>query len=63
MKPRKEKLLRVHHVGLNLNERELRVLERYMKEQKLKSKSEFIREVLFTYILKQNEENSPTLFD
>lgn len=63
MKSRKEKLIRTHNLHLVLNDRELKVLERYMSEHKIVNKSQFIREVLFSYILKMNEENPPSLFD
>lgn len=57
------KLLRTHRHFFMLNEKENRVLERYIIKYKVKNKSKFIREALMAAVVRKLEEDSPTLFD
>ena len=54
---------RKHRISILLNEREMRALERYCELYTISNRSRLIRETLMRNILKQFENNSPTLFD
>ncbi len=57
-----EKLIRKHVVQFQLNDRELNVLNKFIKKYRIKNKSKLIRETLFSYILEQFDKDYPTLF-
>ncbi|MBK8805642.1 MAG: hypothetical protein IPO21_02890 [Bacteroidales bacterium] len=58
----KEKMKRVHKVTAMLNDKEHDAITRYCKDYKVKNKSKFIREMVFTAILQTYERDYPTLF-
>jgi len=58
----KEKLIRKHIVQFQLNDKELNVLNKFIKKYRIKNKSKLIRETLFSYILEQFDKDYPTLF-
>lgn len=46
-----------------LNEREMRALDRFCEQYNVRNRSRLIRETLMRAILKQIENDQPTLFD
>ncbi len=58
-----EQLKRVHQQSFLLNTHEMRAVDRYCKKYKVANRSKFIRETIFTAILKRFEEDHPTLFN
>ncbi len=58
----KEKLLRNNVLVVQLNDKELIALNKFLKKYKIKNKSKFVREILFTHILEQFDKDYPTLF-
>jgi metal-responsive CopG/Arc/MetJ family transcriptional regulator len=54
---------RTHHVGILLNDSELRALTRYCERYGIKNRSRFVREIVMRSVLKQFEKDAPTLFD
>jgi hypothetical protein len=58
-----EKLKRKHSQAFLLNDLELEALLKYCKKYKVKNKSKFIRETIFSAVLKKFDEDYPTLFD
>ena len=67
MKPtpanRKRKMPREHRVSLLLNESEQRALDRFCDKYGVSNRSRLIRETLMRDILRQLEDDQPTLFD
>lgn len=57
------KLRRTHSHYITLNDYEQSAFENYCKKFKIKNKTKFIRETLFTKILLDFDQNYPTLFD
>ncbi|MDR1679850.1 MAG: hypothetical protein LBR81_08765 [Prevotellaceae bacterium] len=53
---------RKNRVAFMLNDDEMKALNRYITTYKVKNKSRFVRETLITAILKQFDEDHPTLF-
>lgn len=62
-KPKQKALPRTHQLLIPLNDAEMRMFMRYIKEHKITNKSKFVRETLMLAVLKQLEADSPTLFD
>lgn len=60
---KKKTSLRTHKYIFALNEEENRALIRYIEKYKIQNRSRFIRETLMKTIIKQFEEDHPTLFD
>lgn len=54
---------REHRVSIMLNESEQRTLDRFCDKYNVKNRSRLIRETLMRAILKQIENDQPTLFD
>jgi metal-responsive CopG/Arc/MetJ family transcriptional regulator len=54
---------RSHRVSIMLNDSELRALERYCEKYSVRNRSRFVRETLMRAVLKQFEQDTPTLFD
>ncbi|MBQ3998175.1 MAG: hypothetical protein II644_02415 [Paludibacteraceae bacterium] len=54
---------REHRVSILLNESELRALDRFCDKYAVVNRSRLIRETLMRAILKQIENDQPTLFD
>ena len=46
-----------------LSEEEQKVVDRYLKRYKITNKSRWVRETILTFILKNMEEDYPTLFN
>ncbi len=55
-------LRRKHKHQILLNDYEIDAFNRYCKKHKLVNKSKVIREALFTKVLKNFDDNYPTLF-
>ena len=58
----REKLVRTHRISFLLNDKELDAVNRYVSRYKVQNKSKFYRETLIRAILKQFDEDAPTLF-
>lgn len=56
------KLKRVHKITALLNDKEQEAIERYCKDYKVRNKSKFIRDMVFSSILDSYERDYPTLF-
>jgi len=54
---------REHKISLLLNEKEIRLLDRFCEQYGVSNRSRLIRETLMRAILKQMENDQPTLFD
>ncbi|MBO4454237.1 MAG: hypothetical protein J5761_04195 [Paludibacteraceae bacterium] len=57
------KLPREHRVSIMLNEQEQRLLDRFCEKYGVTNRSRLIRETLMRAILRQTENDQPTLFD
>lgn len=57
------KVKREHRIVISLNDKEKIVLDNFCKKYKIEKKAKFVRETLFTAILKRLDEDYPTLFD
>jgi len=57
------KLRRTHKHQLVFNDYEQLAFENYCKRFKVKNKTKFIRETLFSKVLSDFDQNHPTLFD
>jgi len=55
--------LRTHRQIFTLNDEENKALNRYIAKYRVQNKSKFIRETLMKAIIRQFEEDHPTLFD
>ena len=58
-----KKLARTNRVSIMLNEREQRALDKFCLKYGVENRSRLIRETLMRAILKQIENDQPTLFD
>jgi len=54
---------REHRISIMLNESELRILDRFCDRYDVSNRSRLIRETLMRAILKQIDNDQPTLFD
>jgi hypothetical protein len=63
VKEKDPELKRSHKKYLSFNSREMRVLEGFCNKYQINNKSKFMRESIITAVLKQLEEDAPTLFD
>jgi hypothetical protein len=61
--PKKEQMKRMHRQSFMLNELEMKAINRYCKKYKVSNRSRFMRETIFTAILKKFEDDHPTLFE
>lgn len=61
--PKQKALPRTHRMLIPLNDAEMRMFDRYVRENKITNKSKFVRETLMLAVLKRLEADSPTLFD
>jgi hypothetical protein len=61
--PKKEQMKRMHRQTFMLNELEMKAINRYCKKYKVSNRSRFLRETIFTAILKKFEDDHPTLFE
>lgn len=55
-------LRRVHKAQILLNDYEIDALNQYCKKYKIHNRSKVIREALFTKVLRNFEDDHPTLF-
>ena len=56
-------LKRTHRVALLLNDEEKRIIDHYVVKYTVKNVSKFMREAVVRAVLKQLDEDRPTLFD
>ncbi len=56
------KSTRIHRLSLMLNNEEQKTLERFLTTYKISNKSRWLRETIFTAVLKKFDEDHPTLF-
>lgn len=61
-KQKKEKLPRTHKLYFALNDKEYKVLKKYMKQYRIYNRANLVRKALFTYILEQFDKDYPSLF-
>ncbi|MBO7160190.1 MAG: hypothetical protein J6V62_01985 [Paludibacteraceae bacterium] len=61
--PVRDKMVRTHRISFLLNDKEMDAVNRYVKRYRVQNKSRFYRETLIRAILKQFDEDAPTLFD
>lgn len=61
-KKKNEKLIRKHKITVALNDKELIVLNKYLKKYKIKNKNKLIRQTLFKHILEKFDKDYPSLF-
>jgi hypothetical protein len=61
--PKKEQMKRMHRQSFMLNELEMKAINRYCKKYKVSNRSRFMRETIFTAILKKFDDDHPTLFE
>lgn len=54
---------RTKRLMIALNEEEEKALDHYIKQYKITNKSRWVRETLFSTILRNMEQDYPTLFD
>ncbi|MCQ2209756.1 MAG: ribbon-helix-helix domain-containing protein [Paludibacteraceae bacterium] len=59
---KRDRLVRDKRMSITLNEKELRVIERFFKEYKIKNKSKFLRDTIIHTVWEKLEESAPTLF-
>lgn len=59
----REKMVRKNRISFLLNDKEMDAVNRYVKRYRVQNKSRFYRETLIRAILKQFDEDAPTLFD
>jgi metal-responsive CopG/Arc/MetJ family transcriptional regulator len=59
----REKMVRKNRITILLNDKEMEAVNRYVKRYRVQNKSRFVRETLIRAILKQFDEDAPTLFD
>lgn len=59
----REKMVRKHRITFLLNDKEMAAVNRYVSRYRVQNKSRLIRETLIRAILKQFDEDAPTLFD
>ncbi len=58
-----EKLRRTNRTSILFNHREQEAITLYCEKYKIRNKSKFMREAIMTEILKQFDEDYPTLFE
>ena len=59
----KRSLRRKHKVTVSFNEKEMKVIEHFVKKYKINNKSKFFRESIVSAILQKLEDDYPKLFD
>ena len=59
----REKMVRKNRISFLLNDKEMDAVNRYVKRYRVQNKSRFYSETLIRAILKQFDEDAPTLFD
>lgn len=56
-------LKRVHRKSILFNKREIQAIDHYCKRYKIRNKSKLMREMIITSVLKQFDEDYPSLFE
>jgi hypothetical protein len=56
-------LRRKHKVTVSFNEKEMKVIEHFVRKYKINNKSKFFRESIVIAILQKLEDDYPKLFD
>ncbi len=56
-------LKRTHRVAFMLNDEERKVLDKYVSKYKVDNVSKFLRDAVIRTVLRQLDEDRPTLFD
>lgn len=51
------------HVTFSLNEKEYALIEAYVRKYRIENRSRWFRETLISFVLKNLEQDHPTLFD
>ncbi len=59
---KREVLHRTHRISFLFNDEEMKAFKRHIEKFHIQNQSRFIRETVMTAVLKQLEENHPTLF-
>lgn len=54
---------REKHLAISLNEKEHAIIEAYIKKYKIGNRTRWARETLISFVLKNLEQDYPTLFD
>jgi len=62
-KKKEETLKRIHRKSILFNKRELNAINHYCRKYKIKNRSKFMREAIITAILRQFDEDHPSLFE
>lgn len=63
LKPSNRPILnRKHRMTFLLNDEEKKAFDRYVRKYRIKNQSRFLREVVMLSVIKQLEEDHPTLF-
>jgi hypothetical protein len=58
-----ENLKRKNKRAINFNNHEVVVLDKYFKKYKVNNRSQFMREIIMTAVLKKFSDDYPTLWD
>jgi len=62
-KKKEETLKRIHRKSILFNKRELNAINHYCRKYKINNRSKFMRETIIATILRQFEEDHPSLFE
>ena len=62
-KKKEENLKRIHRKSILFNKRELNAINHYCRKYKIKNRSRFMRETIIEAILRQFDEDYPSLFE
>lgn len=62
-KKRTDCVKREKHIAISLNEKEYAMIDAYMKKYKIGNRTRWVRETLLSFVLKNLDQDYPTLFD
>lgn len=62
-KKRTDCIKRDKHIAISLNEKEYAIIDAYIKKYKIGNRTRWVRETLISFVLKNLEQDYPTLFD
>lgn len=54
---------REKHIAISLNEKEYAMIDAYIKKYKIANRTRWARETLISFVLKNLDQDYPTLFD
>ena len=60
---KKEVSTRTEHYSFLVNPEEKQMIENYLRKYKIRNRSRWMRETLVTFIIKNLDQDYPTLFD